>query len=200
MFLLTSWLCQVPITVHSDNVSSSKLTTAVEGLPLSHELLSSSHRAISQLEHNHCASCSVSAFSGWEREEFQLPLLKYRSEASFFGVTLSDSRVAGILDDEIEKRLALQWIEIEHICHTILFNFSHSLSIFQKSSWYMDTAMKRHNAFKGKTIDLFGEKDALSILSSFADLGLSLSKISSTTDEDVDHLLNYSLSIILPMV
>jgi hypothetical protein len=176
------------------------LTTAVEGLPFPHDWQSNSHKAISRLVHNLCASCSVSAFSGWEREEFQLPLLKYRSEASFFGVTLSDSRVAGILDDEIEKRLALQWIEIEHICPTMSFNFSDSLSIFQKSSWYMDTAVKRHNAFKGKTIDLFGEKDALRILSSFADLCLSLAKISSTTDEDVDHLLNYSLSIILPMV
>lgn len=198
--MLTSWLCQVPIAVHSEEDLSSKSVVPFAGFPVSHEWQNSSHKTISKLVHNMCASCCVSAFSGWEKEEFQLQLLKHRRDGSFFGVTLSSPRVAGLLSEDIEKRLALQWIEIGKMFPIISLDFNDSLSKFQESAWYIDTIEKRDSTFKGKAIDLFGEKNALSILLSFSELCLFLAKMSPTNQQESDHLLKYSLSIILPMV
>jgi len=198
IFLLTSWLCQAPIPVSADEATSSIFTVPVEGLPFSRDWQRDAHKALSRLVHNMCVSCSVSALSGWGRNDFHRELLKHRHEPNFFGVTSNGSIIAGVLGIDIEKRLKHLWMDLRERFHTISFDFSESLTSFHKSSWYIDAVMNRSNVPEGQSIDIFGEKYTVRIFLSFAELCLSLEKTSLT--KEPDHLIKYALSIILPMV
>jgi hypothetical protein len=201
IFHIVNWFSHVPISVDSEENESSKSINSVlrEDLPFAHTWQTKLHRNLSRLVHNLCVSCSISAFSGWEREEFQLRLLRFRSDHSFFGVTLSDNRVSGILVEEVARQLTVQWIELREIIPSISLDFAESLSVFQKTEWYMDV-LSRRDTYSMLPIDQFGEESALITLLSLSNICIQLVKTVRSNCQETEHFLKLGLSIILPAV
>ena len=196
IFLLTSWICQVSMSVETDEVlmmEEPRNPFIGDCLPVSDDWQSDTHKSLSRMVHNLCVSCSASHLSKWDKEELQ-------AVANFVGATSTSSRVTGILVDDIAKLLAAQWIDLNRISPPISFDFNDSLSKFQTSKWYIDVAERRENDLIGKSIGRFGEKYALSMLLSFSNLCLHLAEMSQSNQLKYEHLMKYSLSIILPAV
>lgn len=69
-----------------------------ETFPLPNEWQADFERKLSTKAYNLCVACCVSAFSGWEIEEFSVDKLRSRDDdINLFGVTFADRRVAGEL-------------------------------------------------------------------------------------------------------
>ncbi len=66
--------------------------------PLPNEWQTDFERNLSIKAYNLCVACCVSAFSGWETEEFSVDKLRSRNDdTNFFGVTFANHRVVGEL-------------------------------------------------------------------------------------------------------
>ena len=74
--------------------------------PLPNEWQTDFERKLSLKAYNLCVACCVSAFSGWETEEFSVDKLRSRDDdTNFFGVTFANRRVVGEFRDMIYKYL-----------------------------------------------------------------------------------------------
>ena len=106
-------------------------------LPFETKWQSSELRLLSSCAFNLCVGCSVSLFSGWERDKFTLELLKKRAGPDFIGVNLDGTQISGYLDSNAEKELSRQWKDIQEFvpCAGTL-DFDVALLETKESTWY----------------------------------------------------------------
>lgn len=153
---------------------------------------------LSRIVRNLCIGSNVMAFSGWEKEDFSMRLLKRRDSRSYFGVRVKGSHVAGWLTADQEVALEKQWA----LARSFLPNFraedfSCSLSFSKQSDWFKNSiAMK--NEFDCDVISNLGEHYAIQILLAYSDCCLRCAAQERDKDK-IDNMLQCSYSIILPM-
>jgi hypothetical protein len=81
--------------------------------PLPNDWQTDFETKLSTKAYNLCVSCCVSAFSGWEKEEFSVDKLRSRDDdTNLFGVTFANGRVAGEFSYVTSDRLRCPLISI----------------------------------------------------------------------------------------
>lgn len=170
-----------------------------EEFPIPHKWQNSVQRAISLRTYNLCVGCNISAFSGWERDEFTLSHVVIRSSVSYFGIKVRGNYVSGYLtDNEAEGELSDQWKHVYALCPGIMpeVDFDSSLVMAKKEEWY-STAMEKLKYFTD-TVANNGEDYALNLLLYFSRLCLHIA-INDDECENKEELIKLSLSVILPV-
>ena len=179
---------------------SSLLSESWRYFPIPSKWQSDEHAAMSRSAYNLSIASAVSSFSGWEKDEFTLDLLKRSRKDTFFGIHLQGKKVAGFLNSNRERHLSNLWNLIETLIPTLTsLDFENGVSNAKKVDWYKKAMENLENNFKDESIATFGEDSALNILFIFAHIALLLAK---QEDDDVkeDALIKHALSIVLPPV
>lgn len=161
--------------------------------PISSDWQTKEERDMSISAYNLTVACSVTSFSGFEAEEFNLNLLKRNAGGtSYFGVSMNEGRVSGSINAEVEERLQQIWTNAGRRLPVVgTFDLSHFLAEAKKSSWF-DLAGPRQDL-----IARYGESYVLSMLLDFADLCMLLT---SNADSKNEAPLRLVLSTTLPVV
>jgi len=168
-----------------------------DSFPISHEWQEEEHKSISLRVYNLCVACNVSAFSGWERDEFSMSHLQRRNGSKFFGIKIGGEYVSGYLDENVEIELSNQWKLVDSsISNAPLLDFESSLYMAKRANWYK-FAMEKLGDSKNKEISLNGEKESIYLLLLYSRLSLL---VASYENVKGDEHLKIPLSIILPMV
>jgi len=137
--------------------------SSLKSLPLCGLWQNEGHKSLSRFVHNLCASCSVTLFSGWERDEFNLNLIRKTGNNSYFGITLHNRRVIGHLDIDICDKLAEIW-SIVGEKGNLKVNFS---PMVKEAS----ALLEKEGVFPpkdGELVTKYAEKEALSIIIEYA--------------------------------
>lgn len=159
-------------------------------------------KAISLRCYNLCIGANATHFSGWEKDEFCVDLMKTGSSgSSYFGVRIHDGKVAGVLPAAVEDELVYQWdIMTELFPETRSFGFKGRLRSTKDQSWYQDTKQQRLNMLEREKIANDGEIDGLTIFLSYSRASLLAAKSPNLNSKERLRLLSSSLSVLLPMV
>ncbi len=201
--LYVSLICKVDIP-DNDGISPGTTTMMVEtwrDFPVPSNWQSDdNHIILSRTVYNLAVSCNVSSFSGWEKDEFTLKLLKKNRRETFFGVNVDGDIVEGCLDQDNERYLSEQWQIIENIIPTLCnIDFHNAVSIAKTPEWYRNAATIRQEKFQNIPIACYGEDSALNICLIFSYVGLMTAEI----EEDeikIEGILKNAMSIVLPLV
>lgn len=157
-------------------------------------------RAISLAVYNLAVGCNVSLFSGWEREEFNLKLLRRRHGNRHFGVHIHDKRITGYLTKEAEDELLRQWQFLSDMLPVFpVLNFEERMYLVKEREWYRDEVEDRNQVVGDNPIAGFAEDKGVSIFLAFSSLCLHLAK-SETKSPVRNRLLQLALSVLLPIV
>jgi len=199
-----SWICQVSIPNYDDINPTMPQTTFHESwqhFPVTSNWQNKIHSTISKRAYNLCVSCNVSAFSGWESDEFVMKLLKRRKRGqNHFGVHVKGEYVAGCLNSSAEVELLDQWKLMRVTLPNLSgLRFREGITKIEKENWHVASKAKMDD-YGGcnDSIDVFGEGTALNILILFSRLCLIVAK--KVEDEfREESLLKYALSIMLPL-
>ena len=192
-----SLICNIP-SLAQDTVTNLEVLDLGDSFPIPHQWQTNAQKLISLRVYNLCVSCNVSAFSGWESEEFSLNHLQKGNEPSFFGIKVGGEHVAGFVDQQFEDDLSSQWKLVDSLLFNApLLDFDSSLFMAKKATWY--TAQKtKLDEFKDKSISTNGESYCIFLLLLYSRICLLVA--SSDENRRGDELLKEPLSIILPMV
>jgi hypothetical protein len=153
---------------------------------------------LSQLTRNLCISCNAMAFSGWEKEDFSVRLLKRHSPRSYFGVRVRGTHVAGWLHAHQESSLENQWkIARSFLPSFRAEDFARTLSSTKQAEW-LQSSIQLKSAFDTEDISNLGENFALDILLAFSYSFLKRATL-ETQNDAIDKSLQFSFSILLPM-
>lgn len=198
-----SWFCQIAIPNHDDLFSSKSNNMTIGSwshFPISSEWQTDELYALSKRTFNLCVSCNVSAFSGWEKDEFDLSLMRQSHGASFFGVDIKGKKVTGYLNHEMELELSRQWKQIETLLPTLShLDFDNSIKTVKTYEWFI-TAMKTiEENFTNTSIASFAEDEALYITLLFAKVSLLLAHYEKD-ERKHQCLVKNAMSIVFPMV
>ena len=157
-----------------------------------------SHELISKRLYNLAVGSSVSNFSGWEMDEFNLDLLRGSNKTQHFGVNISGERVTGYISPSMEAELVDQWQQIAKLLPQFSdFDFKSNLDSAKSSSWYKEVVEDIDK--NADSLSLYGEKDALPLFLTLSQLCLKAT--SSTECVAVKQaLIKLALSVILPLV
>uniref|UniRef100_A0A6S8WZ86 Uncharacterized protein n=1 Tax=Chaetoceros debilis TaxID=122233 RepID=A0A6S8WZ86_9STRA len=179
---------------------TSMITESWINFPVSSDWQSEeSHSLISRCAYNFGVSCNVSSFSGWERDEFTLKLLKKNRKDTFFGVNIEGERVVSCLDQEGEASLSDQWQMIYRLVPTLCnLHFDQAVIDVKRAQWCQDALELRKSTFKDAKIACYGEDSALNLMLTFAHISLLLTEIEKYEIDTYD-LLKNSLSVVLPL-
>lgn len=181
------------------NSSKGLLSETWRHFPVPSDWQDDEHVVISRSAYNLCLAGAVSSFSGWEKDEFHLNLMKRNRQKVMFGINIQGDKVAGLIDHERERQLTNIWLLIEDVIPSLTpIDFEDSMKNTKKTGWYKD-ALKSLHEFEGDQISSFGEDSGLNILLSFANVALLL----ANKEEDEikqNALLKHALSIVLPAV
>ena len=197
-----SAICQTSIPNHENvsAVTSSMLPESWKEYPIPCEWQNDAHRDISARAFNLCIGYTVSAFSGWEKEEFELELLRKRRGPNYFGVKVQGMQVAGYLNASNELELANQWALIEKIIPSLeSLSFEDKLAKAKKADWLLESMKKLKNQYQSEKVAVFGEDHAINLLLNYSKLCLLVASEEKEALKE-ESLLKQSLSIILPMV
>ncbi len=168
--------------------------------PIPSSWQSDEHMIMSRSAYNLCVSCSVSSFSGWEREEFTLNLLRKNRKDTFFGVNITGKHVAGWLNKDAESYLSEMWKNVEVLIPGLSsLDFDNAAANAKKVDWYIQAVESLDSKFKDVPIATHGEDSALNILFIFAHTALLLA-LKEQDKGKRDALLKHTISIILPSV
>jgi len=160
--------------------------------PLSSSWQSESLRLLSTFVHNLCASCCVTLFSGWEKAEFNLNLLRRSVRKSYFGITLHDSRVIGYLNCSIKDKLADIWSIVTKVTN---LKTDFSVLISEGSAFLEQESVS--SPTKADNVTKYAENDALSIIIAYAKqcIVASRGRVTKLKTE----LFQIGMSLLLPM-
>jgi hypothetical protein len=194
-----SLICQIDLN-DLYTCKSSMLSENWRHFPIPSSWQSDENTIMSRSAYNLCVSCSVSSFSGWERDEFTLNLLKKNRKDTFFGVNITGQRVAGWLSKDAESYLSELWKCIELLVPTLsALDFDNAAANAKKVDWYKKVVENLESNFKDVPIACHGEDSALNILFIFAHATLLLAR-HEQDDIKSEALLKHAISIILPTV
>ena len=101
----------------------------------------------------------MSAFSGWEPEEFRVDKLRSRDDdTNFFGITFSNDRVAGFLSQDITSIISQQWQRVQSMLPNLeVLDFESHMDDRKNTDWYQ-SAMNNVKQQTGK-VAIFGEEE-----------------------------------------
>jgi|AntRauTorckE5430_2_1112549.scaffolds.fasta_scaffold02491_4 hypothetical protein len=168
--------------------------------PIPSSWQSDEYSAMSRSAYNLSVASAVSSFSGWEKDEFTLNLLKRSRKDTFFGIQLQGKQVAGFLNNKREGHLTDLWHLVEDLIPTLSsLDFENAVSNAKQVEWYKKAMMNLESNFKDVPIAAFGEDSALNILFIFAHIALLLAKEEEDELKE-EALIKHALSIILPPV
>lgn len=197
--IFTSLICQIDLN-DLYSCKSGLLSDTWRHFPITSGWQTDELSIMSRSAYNLLVSCSVSSFSGWEREEFTLNLLKKNRKNTFFGVDIAGQRVTGWMSDEATSYLSQLWQKIESLIPTLsALDFDNAAMNVKKSDWYQKAVQHLETEFKSIPIACHGEESALNILFIFAHAALLMAK-HEQDDVKTEVLLKYALSILLPTV
>jgi len=195
------WICQSTIPNHDDIYSSSieNVTESWRYFPISSEWQTDEHMSLSKRSYNLCVSCSVSAFSGWEKSEFDLNLLRRNQGPSFFGVNVKGVQVSGYLHKNVEVELASQWKLLEKLLPTLAtIDFSNAINDVKQADWYVKAVENLESKFENVPISSFGEEHALNILVTYSRVCLLVALLEK--DElRRQCLIKNAMSVVIPL-
>lgn len=154
-----------------------------------------SHELISKRVYNLAVACLVSNFSGWERDEFHLDLLRPTYKESHFGVHIGDERVRGPLSPSIEAELADQWKHITNFVPQFAdFDFQANLDAAKSSSWYKEVM-----DVVSESMAAYGEEDGFQLFLTLSRLSFKAAYSTKDRTTSID-FLKLGLSVVLPLV
>lgn len=196
-----SWMCQTSIPSHDDIYSSNSDFSfgTWRHFPLSTEWQNEELKTLSLRTFNLCVGCNVSTFSGWEKSEFDLKLLKRRQGPSYFGAHLNGDQVAGFFDQLKENELGSQWKQIETLLPLLsCIDFDGAMRNVKESKWRKEAILDLESNFIDTPVAAYAEDEALFIILMFSNMCLQLTSIEQNTQKQ-QCLLKNAMSIILPM-
>ena len=157
-------------------------------------------RIVSMKSFNLCVSCNVSAFSGWEKSEFDLRLLRRNRGPTFFGANVKGKQVTGFLDGDEERQLCFQWKMIENLLPKLAtIDFENAILNVKQTEWYRTAKTNLETKFKTIPISIYGEHEALRIMLIFSNVSLHVATF-ERDDLKRKCLLKNALSVVLPLV
>jgi hypothetical protein len=193
------WFCVNSPNVSDSGGQSSTIfdSTDWDTMPLPSSWQSENHKAISLRCYNLCVAFNVSHFSGWEPHEFSLQLMKTRARCTYFGLKISEGKVAGFLPPFVEDELSRQWEALSDFLPAASA-FKFNIKLLEHAQWYQSGCDKHREAMEEEPIATNAEQQALEILLAHSKACLDLSRKKEGTERY--ELLMMSLSILLPIV
>jgi hypothetical protein len=200
---VVSLFCGCSIAKSSTEANGSDredFTNEWQTLPVPLTWQSDAHKAISLRAYNLCVACNVSIFSGWEKEEFSLRLLRpWRGASNFFGINVDNGRVSGFLSLSQEADIAEQLDMMNEMLPWVKsINYQTQLVVVKESNWYKSTTEESVSKNQICLVARHGEEAAVNILLCFSKACLMLASLSEGAAKEV--LMQNALSVILPMV
>lgn len=194
------WFCQTTIPNPDDSFSSQSMssTDSWRYFPIPSDWQTEELKILSRRTFNLCVSCNVSAFSGWEKDEFDLKLMRRNKRSSFFGCNIKGTHVTGYFDPDKERELSSQWELVETLLPFLSYvDFDNAVSNVKKSNWYI-TAMSNLETFKEVSISSRAENEALNMILMFSKISLLLADIERDQQKQ-ECLMKNAMSVIMPM-
>lgn len=171
-----------------------------QSVPIPSTWQSDTHKAITLRVYNLCVSCNVSIFSGWEKEEFNLRLLRpWRGSSNFFGVNVDNGSVSGYLLPSQEVDIAQQLEMLSQMLPWVAsIDYKTQLTAVHESDWYKSIKEEITTKSQVHSVARHGEGAAINIMLCFSKACL----ISASNSDGAarESLIQKSLSVILPMV
>jgi hypothetical protein len=170
---------------------------AWSSIPFSSSWQNEKHRLLSIRAHNMCVANSVAMFSGWEDSEFNLDLMRRKGKNTYFGITLNEGRIIGHLNADTAKQLADAW-EVAETVLGITIDFAGRLdtaATLLVSDNHVDPP-----GGEAADVSIYGEKDALTVLISYAKQCFVIASSSGATAVDRSEFIKTGMSILLPIV
>lgn len=189
------------------NSDSSKLSSSVTAslpdltnLPiLDTTWLSSELMTLSTRCDNLCISTNVSHFSGWMDQPFAFNLMRRYGPISmptYFGIKVTNGRIAGLLRPQIEEEVDKQWEALEKVLRIESpIGFRKDLISVRSSPWYKEARSKETLALRKHKIAFFGEDAGLDIILAFSRACLLVAE----TSKRKERLVSMALSILIPI-
>lgn len=166
--------------------------------PIQSDWQNEAQHNVSKRVFNLAIGCSVSNFSGWETDEFNLDLMKRGSSNRHFCVDIHGERVTGYLSPTVEAELADQWKKLGTLLPELPnFDFDANLVTAKSSSWY--TKVMKSVDEINDPVSMYGEEDGFSLFLSLSRLCLKAA-ISAASDTEKDALIQLAISVIIPLV
>jgi hypothetical protein len=180
----------IPIAANNDATHTLQQWTV---LPITSNWQTEDEREMSIRAYNLVVACCVTSFSGHEREEFNLNLLKRNpGGSSYFGISMHEGRVSGPINSDIEMKLQQLWMNLcQHVPFAASLDLSSSLEKAKESTWF-DTTGPRQDL-----VARYGESCVLLLLLDYSDLCVSLAAAADRGNEETFRL---ALSTALPLV
>lgn len=168
--------------------------------PVASSWQSSDCRAISVAIYNLAVGCNVSLFSGWEREEFTLKLLRRRHGNKHFGVHIHDRRITGFLSVAQELEISRQWKQLKPFLPAFPeLNFDDRIIEVKQRDWYRKEIEDRKHTVGSNKISRFCEDEGVNLFLANSSLCLQLVKSEKNTGVR-NRLFQFCLSVLLPIV
>jgi hypothetical protein len=180
--------------------TSAEAMPNISNLPIHADWLSTTRKAIALRAYNLAVSLNVARFSGWEDTEFRMELMRRRSNSSsYFGITMSDGMVSGLLDQH-EGDILDQWDVVQEVLNQKpALSLRRLLEERKSSSWYRDATESYEKSRRGHRIAAQGEDFGLFILLSFSRACILSARKSKDTNRQSSLVLN-ALSVLLPLL
>eukprot|EP00980_Cylindrotheca_fusiformis_P013774 scaffold3556_cov190-Cylindrotheca_fusiformis.AAC.9 len=161
--IILSPLCSHPIRDLKDTSNLEALMEKEWGVfPVDSSWQSSECRALSLAVYNLAVGCNVSLFSGWEKEEFTLKLLRRRHGNKHFGVHIHDRRITGFLSDAQESQISRQWNELKTLFPEFPeLNFDARIAEVKQREWYQKEIEDRKQTVGSSKIARFAEDEGV---------------------------------------
>jgi hypothetical protein len=196
MSCILSFLCNCSIVLDS-NANTEYNLEDLKQTPMSTSWLSRDLKALSQLAYNACVASNVTSFSGWEAEEFSIRLIRGQKN-NFFGISMDDGQVTGILPMTIEEEILSQWFLLRPLLSKeFSFDFDAMLSLHRQSPSYIEKRERYENTKRKHNICEYAEEDALTILLNFSRSCIAVAQ--GCQVQGNEKLIFGALSILLPI-
>jgi hypothetical protein len=153
-------------------------------------------RLLSTRAHNLCVASSVTNFSGWESEEFNLDLLQRKGRSNYFGISLNDGRVLGHISVELAKGLSEIWSTASSAVG-VEIDFAGSL---EKASTFLMEDCHVEPLPNNDDVATYGENHTLFVLVDYARLCFEKALTTDATAGERTKSTQLGLSLLLPIV
>jgi hypothetical protein len=171
-------------------------SSTFSSLPLPSSWQDEELRLLSTLAHNLCVASSVTNFSGWESEEFNLDLLQRKGRSSYFGISLNDGRVLGHISVELAKGIREIWIAASSAVG-VEMDFAGNL---EKASTFLVNDSNVEPLPNNDDVATYGESHALFVLMDYARLCFERALATDATAAERTKSTQVGLSLLLPIV
>lgn len=200
--VILSYLCGHSIPQLNDiNKQGTPFLEGAECYPVQSSWQSAELRMLSICTYNFAVACNVSLFSGWEKEEFTMKVLKKRcGQNRHVGVHIRDRRLAGFLPKTVEQYLNQQWESYTEMQPAFpKLDFAGKLETVKQSEWFQTEKKNREESTHRRLIAVYAEEEALELFLGYSSLCTRLSR--SETDKNLSTACQQlAMSILLPLV